>query len=268
VHVNIGRLRLLLVAWVILVLAPGVIATLAFGLDANSGIPGGVAGVWIGGYLVQFGTFMAVTRTSKQNDIAGWFVASLLPWACDWTTPVRLWAIAPCAAVAIGTAWLIYHSAVAVDALEHKGVRATGAVLGVVKPMFNVVINNVYIRRTLRVRVERADGIAPYEARIKGLFMLGEVPSQGDRLALRVDPAKPQRIKIVDASDAAPASAPDADGDVPAPASFRMHHVPSHQSTDGQTDLAEELDKLARLHASGGLSDEEFAQAKARILRA
>lgn len=59
----------------------------------------------------------------------------------------------------------------------------------------NVVVNNVYIKRTLRLRIERSDGVPPYEAKYRGTFMLGEIPSPGSVLVLRVDPHRPQHFE-------------------------------------------------------------------------
>jgi hypothetical protein len=43
------------------------------------------------------------------------------------------------------------------------------------------------IRRTLRLRIERPDGAAPYEAVIKGTFMFGEIPVPGAKLSMMID---------------------------------------------------------------------------------
>jgi hypothetical protein len=66
-----------------------------------------------------------------------------------------------------------------------------------------VVINNVYIRRTLRLRIERSDGVAPYEVRLKATFMLGEIPEAGTTLPVVIDPARPQQIELADTKPAA-----------------------------------------------------------------
>jgi hypothetical protein len=127
-------------------------------------------------------------------------------------------------------------------------------VLEVLKPWMNVVINNVYIRRRLRLRIQRQDGSPAYEGILKGLFMLGEIPSVGDRLTLRVDPANPQHFDYDEASTetAQAASAAAADS-----GEGRLSH--EH--------LSEELARLADLRDRGALTDSEFAAAKKKLLR-
>jgi len=117
-------------------------------------------------------------------------------------------------------------------------------VLEVEKPLMNVVINNVYIRRTLRLRIERADGVAPYEAKFKGTFMLGEIPGVGSAVPLRVDPNNPRHFEAVK----------DEGG---------SHYEPAPSADDTITD---QLQRLAELHRRGDLTDAEFAAAKRRIL--
>lgn len=58
-------------------------------------------------------------------------------------------------------------------------------VVFVVKPMMNVVVNNVDLPRTLVLRIERSDGVAPYEAKYKGLFMIGNIPDEGSVIRLQ-----------------------------------------------------------------------------------
>jgi hypothetical protein len=60
----------------------------------------------------------------------------------------------------------------------------------------NVVVNNIYVRRTLKVRVVRDDGAAPYETKYKHLFELGSVPDRGDTFSVVVDPGRPGRIAV------------------------------------------------------------------------
>lgn len=276
--VRLRKLRWLLVAWVTALVVPAVVVDLALHPSLNGTLGGAIFGIWILGYLLQFGVFMAVMRTADSQNFLAWLVASLLPWVFDWLTPALRWGFAPCVAVAVGTALYLYRKTDRRDALEHQGIRATGTVLEVVKPkLFNVVINNVYIRRTLRLRVQRADGAAAYEARLSGLFMLGEIPDVGDRMSLRIDPKDPQHLTSVDESAAGQEAPAAQSGRLPGGASnsasrFRMQHHLRDQpdvaaAPDSQgDDIAGALDKLARLHQAGSLTDAEFEQAKARIL--
>jgi hypothetical protein len=282
VPVKVVRLRVLLVVWVVLAVVPGLVATAAYDLDTGGLLGGGAAGIWVGGYLVQFGVFMWVARIAGSPTVLGAVTASLLPWVCDWACPAGLWIAAPCAAVAAAVAYWMYSKVTHKAKLEQRGIPATGTVLEVVEPRWNVVINSVYIRRTLRLKVSRSDGAAPYEARLKDLFMLGEIPNVGDRVQLRIDPKDPQHLIGVNQPDetpSAPSAAANSDwlptpghdfesndvrGDArPEPMSAQVSPQASGSGFDG---IADELAKLDKLHRAGGLSDHEFEQAKARVL--
>src|SRR5215469_3841861 len=243
------RLYILLVVWWIFLMAPGVLVQLGmFGhVNANSNITGGVVGLWLGGYLAQFAIFMWIVNIVDEQKVLWWFVASLLPWAIDWTLPVSplyflLWF--PVTIAFMG--WVALVTQRAQSLLQH-GIRATGVVLEVLKPWMNVVINNVYIRRRVRVRIEREDGVPAYEGLLKGLFMLGEIPSPGDRILLIVDPANPQRFEYD--KETAPARAASVAAAAP------------------RASLADELDRLAALRDRGAITDSEFEAAKRKVLR-
>ncbi|MCW2800710.1 MAG: hypothetical protein JWQ70_2182 [Aeromicrobium sp.] len=251
------RLELLLVAWVVLVIVPGVIA--ARGTSVNDEVGGAVIGWWIGGYLAQFFVFMAVMRLSRKQALVLWLVASMLPWFVDWTLPASWLFVAPWTLVAGATAWWIYTSADREEDLRAHGVPAVGTVLKVIEPrFFNTVINNVYIKRKLRLRIVRNDGTPPYEAVLKGTFMLGEILGEGSQMNLRVDPKNPQRF--VDAAD---------DPDSGSASSYDDSAPPPDDAPDGSSgerSLSGQLEKLSALHKSGDLSDAEFAQAKEQLL--
>jgi hypothetical protein len=138
----------------------------------------------------------------------------------------------------------------------------TGTVLEVLKPWMNVVVNNVYIQRRLRLRIQRQDGVPAYEGILKGLFMLGEIPSVGDRLALRVDPANPQHFDYDKASTSTSATAATASS-----AEERFNSGQEDHAGARQRDLADELARLAGLRDRGVLTDAEFAAAKKKLLR-
>jgi hypothetical protein len=53
----------------------------------------------------------------------------------------------------------------------------------------------------LLLRIERSDGVAPYEAKYKGLFMIGNIPDEGSMIRLRVDPADPRHFEAVTDDD-------------------------------------------------------------------
>lgn len=50
-------------------------------------------------------------------------------------------------------------------------------------------------------RIERSDGVALYEAKYKGLFMIGNIPDEGSMIRLRVDPADPRHFEAVTDDD-------------------------------------------------------------------
>ena len=124
--------------------------------------------LWIVGYLAQFGVFMWIMNLVGEQKVLWWFIASLLPWVVDWSVPSSPWFLLLGAAVAIATAFWIGQSTLRAQSLQQRGIRATGVVLEVLKPWMNVVINNVYIRRRLRLRIQRQDGIARLRRHFEG----------------------------------------------------------------------------------------------------
>lgn len=243
----------MLIAWCVLLLAPGIFE--AFG---NVTLNGTLAAVWIVGYLVQFGVFMWIMNLVAEQKILWWFIASLAPWGVDWTVPSSTWFLLLWTAVAIASAVWIGRVSSRASALQQRGIRATGTVLEVFKPWMNVVVNNVYIRRRVRLRIQRQDGAPPYEGILKGLFMLGEIPSVGDHLSLRVDPANPQHFDYDQASSATTTAA----------TTHTTAHAASAAASDsGEERLSDELARLADLHKRGALTDPEFAAAKKKLLR-
>lgn len=245
----------LLTIWCVLLLAPGL-----FEAAGNVTLNGTLAAVWIVGYLVQFGIFLWIMNLVGEQKVLWWFAASLLPWAVDWTVPYSTWFLLPCAAVAIAVAVWVGQSTSRARSLQQQGIRATGIVLEVLKPWMNVVINNVYIQRRLRLRIQRQDGSPAYEGILKGLFMLGEIPSVGDRLSLRVDPANPQHFDYDKAST-------DTETAQAASAAASDRGISTVASESHRQNLADELARLADLHKRGALTDSEFAAAKKKLLR-
>jgi hypothetical protein len=206
------------------------------------------------GWLAQFGVFMWIMnlvqdQTVLWRTVVWWFGASLLAWGLDWTPPSPL-------------LWLEYGAAIALplwiglaarqdESFKEHALRATGTVLEVLKPMMNVVINNVYIKRKVRLRVQREDGATAYEAMLDGLYMLGEIPSPGDRIPLLVDRDKPQHVEYDKSSGATASSRAQA-----ASASAHSHG----------TDITDELERLERLRNRGALNEFEFHAAKRKLL--
>jgi hypothetical protein len=251
------KLYSVLTLWCVLLLAPGLYE--AFGTVTLNGT---LAAVWIVGYLAQFGVFMWIMNLVGDQKVLWWFIASMLPWVVDWSVPTSPWFLLLCAAVAIAVAVWIGQFTLRARSLQQRGIRATGVVLEVLKPWMNVVINNVYIRRRLRLRIQRQDGSPAYEGILKGLFMLGEIPSVGDRLTLRVDPANPQHFDYDQASTAA-ATAQAAS----AAAASDFGEGRLSDARLSHEHLSDELARLADLRERGALTDSEFAAAKKKLLR-
>lgn len=250
---KVRRIYFLLFLWCVLLMAPGVLIALGlFGyVDMKSHISGAVPLLWVGGYLAQFGIFLWLMAIIGKQNMFWWFAASLLPWAVDWTLPVSPhygWLWVP---ILLGFAFWIALAARRTDLLQRNGIRAVGTVLEVFKPWMNVVVNNVYIRRKLRLRIERNDGMAPYEAIFKGLFMIGQIPSPGDRLPLLVDPQNPRRFEYVEGESKGSSGR------------FDSKAAPPRQ----EKNFVEELEKLSALRDRGAISDLEFSAAKRKLLK-
>ena len=233
----------LLTAWCVLLVTPAWIVYFTFrGADPDTPVIGPAFAIWLVGYLLQLGVFIVATRKASRAGIGGWFLASTMPFVADWTVPVAPWSPAAVLVVVGAYAAWFYSRIERSDALLRNGIRATGTVLEVKTPLMNTIINDVYIRRTMTLRIERSDGTPPYEADYAGTFMLGEIPTPGAVFELRVDPNDPMHFETVD-SPAAPQPSP-------------------RDST-----LAEQLRQLDDMHRRGTLTDDEFSAAKQRVLR-
>jgi Short C-terminal domain len=124
--------------------------------------------------------------------------------------------------------------------------------------------------------VVQADGIPPTAVQHSCIAPAAKWPTPGLVVPVTVDRANPQTLRIEwdhveSGADRAARnseaiaelmrrqSAPPAQASPPAPPAA----TPAATSED---DLVEELTRLAQLHASGALTDEEFAAAKQRVL--
>jgi len=161
--------------------------------------------------------------------------------------------------------------------LLSTGVRGVGVVVDVQDT--GVTINdNPSVRLTLDVTP--SDETPPFRTTVRHTVSRVHVPRPGDRLAVVLDPADRSRVLLDDSASAALAalatSPPVATGwgaaappypapTLPAPTS----PAPAYGTPDGgpaAPSLLGELERLAGLHASGALTDEEFAQFKGRLL--
>lgn len=191
------RLLTLLGAWAVSVLLPGIFAIPWAGRGMEEfQIPAYV--LWGLGFIVQLGLFSIIAKTTGTTDMAPWLAASIVPWIVNLTVPDNPMYI-PVLALAVGlfAAWIFLRSAAA-DRLLHDGVEGTGTVVEVIEPKaLNVVVNNGYVRRSVRLTVQRPDKHKTYEAVLRDLFKVEELPKPGDKIALRVDPEDATRVMAV-----------------------------------------------------------------------
>jgi len=180
----------LLGMWAGLVLLPGIITI-------NQ--PLVIAYIFWGlGFFASLVVFISIARMTQTTELWPWLVASVLPWVINLAVPANPLYI-PVFVVAAGgfAAWIFLRSSAA-DRLLHEGVEGTGVVVEVVEPKAtSAVVNNGYVRRSVRLRVERPDKTKTYEAVLRDLFKVDELPSPGDKIALRIDPEDAKRVAAV-----------------------------------------------------------------------
>jgi hypothetical protein len=250
------NLQILLIGWFAACMLPAVLGVAgALGDITGDDASGASGAAWLIGWLVQFGIYFFLARMADANArFSWWLVVSVLPWLIDTATSSSAWLIFPGALVAAAFAgWVWTATAGAADLQEH-GLPARGEVLQVIEPrFFNEVINGVYIKRKLRLRIERADGTPPYEAVYKGLFMLGEVPSEGSSFRLRVDPAKPTRF--------APVKSDHDTSETPAPQSDPWRRPAPEK------DASSRLETLKKMHDKGLVTDDEYEAQRDVIIK-
>lgn len=179
--------------WALTVLPALLVAGGLFGdVDADTDVEGPVILTWVVGYLLQMGTIYLVGAAAGFRRMWWIFVASALPWVVDFTAP---YGTPQLLAGVLGAA--VLAGAIAYTALRHlaltEGGRAVAAtVLKVYRNRMNVVINNVYIRRTVLLEIPAADGTT-YQGKLHLLYEIGTGPSVGETLRLRVDARNPRR---------------------------------------------------------------------------
>ena len=176
--------------WAGLVLLPGIITI-------NQ--PVVVAYVFWGvGFFAALVVFITIARMTQTTELWPWLVASVLPWVINLVVPGNPMYIPVFVVAAGGFAAWIYLRSSATDRLLHDGVEGTGIVIEVIEPKAtSAVVNNGYARRSVRLRVERPDKAKTYEAVLRDLFKVEELPSPGDKIALRIDPEDAKRVAAV-----------------------------------------------------------------------
>jgi hypothetical protein len=188
----------LLGTWCALTILPAMIVTLVFHFQTTTPLSSGTGLTFLAGYLLEVVAFLALSRTGGDAGLVGWLIAALLPWLAVGTATQTTLALLPCALVAVGYSLWYYRGFTRREDLKVHGIAARGVVLAVREPLMNQVINNIYIKRTLRLRIERSDHVAPYEVKFRGTFMLGQIPAAGDVLRLLVDPKDPRHFMTAD----------------------------------------------------------------------
>jgi hypothetical protein len=180
----------LLAGWAAAVLIPG---------SVTINQPVLVAYVFWGiGFVAALALFITIAKITDTTDLWPWLVASTLPWAVNVTVPNIPISI-PVFVLAVGLfAGWIFRQASTSDRLQHVGVPGTGTVIALIEPRFTgAAVNNGYVRRSVRLRVERPDKVKTYEAVLRDLFRVEELPAPGDKIALRIDPADATRVAAV-----------------------------------------------------------------------
>lgn len=300
-------MRLLLVAWWCAAVLPGLSLSVFF-TDAVESGDGFVVPVWILGFIAQLLLFMVVSRELKGvgTTVVLWFVVSLLPFAIDWGLGIGWAAEIAFVLLAVVVALFVAYRLTTSSLLQRDGIRATAVVLEVKKPLMNVVVNDVYIKRRLRVRVKRDDQAPSYEATYSSLWEMGTVPEPGDTFRVVVDARRPQHLDALD-ERTAPDPRPDGSrsthrsaepGPAPsgsrrtswrftswgspgasparraarapaAPTSYPPYDPPPvapDVAASARPGVVAALQQLADLHEKGQLTDDEFAQAKRELL--
>ena len=148
--------------------------------------------------------------------------------------------------------------------LVQTGARGVGTVISVQDTGMTVNDNP---RIKMVFRVEPLDGSPAFDAEKTKTVSRVQIPRQGERYPVWYDPADPGTWAFATvADDTGRATMRQMFGDVADTfVGMNAPAAPVVASPTGQ-DTVEQLKQLADLHAQGVLTDEEFAQQKAKIL--
>jgi len=145
--------------------------------------------------------------------------------------------------------------------LVQTGARGAGTVISV-QDTGMTVNDNPRVKMTFRV--EPLDGSPAFDAEKTKTVSRVEIPRQGERYPVWYDPADPGTWAFATiADDQGRATIRQMFGEVAE--TFVGMNAPAAPSPTGQ-DTVEALKQLADLHSQGVLTDDEFAQQKAKIL--
>ncbi|HUQ00386.1 MAG TPA: hypothetical protein VM093_07990 [Aeromicrobium sp.] len=151
--------------------------------------------VWGIGFIASLALFITIAQITKTTEMWPWLAAPVLPWVVDIAVP-HSWLWIPVVVIATGAfaVWLFRGADIA-DRLLHEGVPGTGTVLGLVEPRFaGAVVNDGFVRRGVRLQVERPDKAKSYEAVLRDVFRADRLPQPGDTIDLQVDPKDATRV--------------------------------------------------------------------------
>lgn len=184
------RLLKLLSGWSAAILLPGIITI-------NQPVVLAYV-IWGIGFFAALALFIVIAKMTQTTDMWPWLFASVMPWVVNLTVPDNPIYI-PVYVVAVGVfAARIFLRSSATDRLLHEGIDGTGTVIEVIEPKaIGAVVNNGYVHRSVRLTVERADKTKTYEAVIRDLFKVEDLPSPGDKIPLRIDPEDAKRVAAV-----------------------------------------------------------------------
>jgi hypothetical protein len=80
--------------------------------------------------------------------------------------------------------------------LDEDGTVVTATVKEVLRFPFNIVINSVYMYRHVLLDIPDAHGGPSYEGKLWMLYEIGNAPTTGEKISLRVDPGNPKRYAV------------------------------------------------------------------------
>ena len=122
-------------------------------------------GLWVAGYVVQLLVFMAIARRARRGTGLGWVIASVIP--CGRRLDRARLDVGTVALRGGGArlrAWLTTQVA-EVDRVRIEGLRSDAVIVEVIRPLLNVVVDKLYVRRTLRVRCNHPTALRPTRPR-------------------------------------------------------------------------------------------------------
>ena len=174
--------------------------------------------------------------------------------------------------------------------LEERGVRAPATVLGMSRRMAvtsgpDNLVGSTEVDARFHLRIEPPDG-DPIETHARMRFPQLSVPQEGSRVMVIYDPDDPSDLMWDDSGPGIAALVGDESGAigdlinlalsgagqddlVRAAQGLEGVRIVTHEQSLSGSDgagLAADIERLAALHRSGALTDEEFAAAKARLL--